>query len=165
MAWLVQGHNRSGMTPVSRHHWWRTTMSLTPADPGVDEHLFLCELLETGMTYDQLQVGNVACFELIARKLQHWEERYGERLQAASEGPHLAGVAEERRHFMGGELTRSAALVSPALQEYVADKLREESAVLKERRKGREERILLATAQEELDKKRLGAKGQPKKGA
>ena len=66
---------------------------------------------------------------------------------------------------MGGELTRSAALVSPALQEYVADKLREESAVLKERRKGREERILLATAQEELDKKRLGAKGQPKKGA
>ena len=65
------------------------------------------------MTYDQLQVGNVACFEFIARKLQHWEERYGERLQAACDSPHLAGVAEERRHFMGGELSRSAALVSP----------------------------------------------------
>lgn len=47
---------------------------------------------------------------------------------------------EDRRIFLGERRCRGHALVSPALEQHVASRLAEESAVLKEKRKGREER-------------------------
>ena len=49
MHWLSLEMARSGMPPVQRHHWWRQTLGVNSADPGVDEHLFLCELVRLGI--------------------------------------------------------------------------------------------------------------------
>ena len=118
----------------------------TLEDPGVDEHLFLSELLSLGAEVDQLNLPNLAVFESAARRLQLWEERYTEKLRMASDGAGTAGHASERHLFLGGSRPKGAALVSPQLERFVADRLSEEASVLKERRKGREERELLAAA-------------------
>ncbi len=55
---------------------------------------------------------------------------------------------DERQLFLGQDRGRGKALVCPALEEWVADRLKSESAVLKERRKGREERMLSSSAGE-----------------
>ena len=46
--------------------------------------------------------------------------------------------------FLGQGRSRGHALVAPALESWVASRIQEESAVLKERRKWREEHILAA---------------------
>ena len=51
---------------------------------------------------------------------------------------------DERAIFLGQGRSRGQALIDPALEAWAASKLAEESAVLKERRKGIEERQLLA---------------------
>ena len=43
---------------------------------------------------------------------------------------------------MGGGRASGASLVAPLLTRFVADRMQEEAAVLKERRKGRGERVL-----------------------
>ena len=45
-------------------------------------------------------------------------------------------------HIYAGTATRAGLCISPKLQEWVAQELSKESAVLKERRKAREERQL-----------------------
>ena len=50
--------------------------------------------------------------------------------------------AFERNLFLGSDRTSGRSLVSPQLQEWIAGKLRDEAAILKERWKGREERQL-----------------------
>eukprot|EP00973_Karenia_brevis_P023383 3218971-Karenia_brevis.AAC.1 len=72
--WLMLAFKKLGMGPVARHFWWKQTLGLTPADPGVDEHHFLSMLLEYGAQYDQLNLANLASFEAIARRYQLWEE-------------------------------------------------------------------------------------------
>jgi hypothetical protein len=121
-------------------------MGATSSDAGVDEHLFLCEILELACTYDQVNCFDLAAIECVVRRLQLWEERYGEKLRGVTEGGGPAGLAEERQLFMGGSRARGRALVDPTLSRWVADRLQEESAILKERRKGREERELAASA-------------------
>ncbi|CAK0847525.1 unnamed protein product [Prorocentrum cordatum] len=145
-GWLMEAFHRSGQSPVARHHWWRQMLGATTADPGIDDHLFLSELFELGGQYDQLNLPNSAAFEAIARRYQLWEERYAEKLKQVTEGPGAAaGVAAERHLFLG-VTSGSAALVAPSLAEYVAEKMEQESKILKERRKGREERNLAALA-------------------
>ena len=59
---------------------------------------------------------------------------------------------------MGGSRSRGMALVDPALQRWVADRLQAESAILKERRKGREERELLSDRGAQQNKPPKGGK-------
>ena len=49
---------------------------------------------------------------------------------------------DERTIFLGADRSRGSSLICPALEAYVASRLHDESSVLKERRKGREERLL-----------------------
>ena len=55
---------------------------------------------------------------------------------------------DERQLFLGQDRGRGKALVCPLLEEWVAERLKSESAVLKERRKGREERMLAGPVEE-----------------
>ncbi len=144
--WLVEAFGSSGMAPVPRHHWWRQALGATTSDPGIDEHLFLSEVLQHALQYDQLNVCNLASFECLARRYQLWEERYAERIRASTEGAVAAGLAAERHLFLGGGRAKGYALAAPELERWVAKRMEEEAAVLKERRKGREERALAAAA-------------------
>ncbi|CAK0810320.1 unnamed protein product [Prorocentrum cordatum] len=146
IGWLMEAFHKGGQSPVARHHWWRQMLGATTADPGIDDHLFLSELFELGGQCDHLNLPNSAAFEAISRRCQLWEERYAEKLKQVTEGPGAAaGAAAERYPFLG-VTSGSTALVSPSLAEYVAEKMEQECKILKERRKGREERNLAALA-------------------
>ena len=127
---------------MQRHYWWRSVLKLTAADNGVDEHKFLNELLEVALTGDQLNIAELEVFEIVARRLQLWEEVYAQRLRQADAGASADAWLDERALFLGQGRSRGQALVCPELEAFVATKLAEESAVMKERRKGREERQL-----------------------
>ena len=72
------------------------------------------------------------------------EERYAEKLRTFTAGGVSAGHASERHLFWGGVRPKGSALVAPELEKWVASQLAEEAAILKERRKGREEREFVA---------------------
>ena len=97
----------------------------------------MSELLQQAVTYDQLRVGELACFETIARRMQYWEDYYCQML-ADKESGSGTGTAEQSL-FMGSR-SRGSALVSPDLRDYVATSLKDQSAIQKERRKAKEER-------------------------
>ncbi|CAK0878486.1 unnamed protein product, partial [Prorocentrum cordatum] len=129
-AWLLEKISEAGYTPLQRHFWWRSIQGLTASDSGVDDHHFISEVLKELTTYDQLNAGELVVVEILCRRYQLWEEL------CACARPRLRSI------FLGKDRSRGSALVCPALESWVAEKLREESAILKERRKGREERLL-----------------------
>eukprot|EP00959_Pyramimonas_sp_CCMP1952_P468967 9494143-Pyramimonas_sp.AAC.1 len=57
-----------------------------------------------------------------------------------------SGHLDNDRPFMGEEGRHGRALVAPALESWISQKLSEESAVLMERRKAKEERQLARSA-------------------
>jgi len=142
--WLAKAIRSSGFTPTQRHFWWRSILNLTAGEMGVDEHHFLSEALERAAVFDQLNISELEAFEAIARRYQMWEEIYASALKQAEVGVDHGDWLDERRIFLGAEKSKGHALVCPALEQHVATKLAAESAVLKERRKAREERTLAA---------------------
>ena len=102
----------------------------------------LSELLERGLCFDALKLGELATFEIISRKYQLWEEYYKDVLRERNSGVDSSASldADERAIFLGRPQNRGTALVSPDLEQFVADKLRDRAAILKERRKAKEER-------------------------
>ena len=44
-------------------------MGLSSSEPGVDEHLFLCEMLGHDAQYDQLNLPDLALGEAVSRRL------------------------------------------------------------------------------------------------
>ena len=142
--WLLSAFVSSDTTPCRRHFWWRSILGLGASDEGVEEHEFLSELLELSMAFDQVNSPDLVVFEHISRRFQLWEEIYSDQLRDNSAGTHGQGGldTEERSLYLGRKASPSAALVSPALQTWVSTRVAERSAILKERRKGREERRL-----------------------
>ena len=89
-------------------------------------------MLQMAMTYDQLDVSSLRCFELLVRRLQMLEEAYG----ASPKAPCFDALS-----FFMGQGKKTVA-VAPALVAHVAGELCDEAAVAKERRKKREEASL-----------------------
>ena len=145
--WLLSAFVSSDTTPNRRRYWWRSTLGLGANDDGVEEHQFLSELLEASMHFDQLNSPDLVVLEHISRRYQLWEEIYADVLRDKSNGARGSrGLdTEERSLYLGTGASTTAALVAPELQAHVATKAGERSAILRERRKGREERLLAAT--------------------
>ena len=81
---------------------------------------------------------------MVSRRYQMWEEIYASALHDAEVGTSEDGTwLEERRVFLGATRSKGHALVSPDREKHVAARMQEESSVLKERRKAREERRML----------------------
>jgi hypothetical protein len=164
--WLLAAFVSSDTTPLRRHYWWRSTLGLDASDDGVDDHLFLSELLELSMSFDQLNSPDLAVFEHISRRYQTLEETYADALRDKSNGARTGrGLdSDERALYLGTGASTTMALVAPDLQAYVATKVGERSAILRERRKGREERLAAAavtpTPPNGRDKKGGKAKGK-----
>ena len=138
VAWCLRFMLSNGGTPRGWHTKWRSEGRLLATDGGVQTHDGACQLLEVMCCYDQLNVGNLACAELVCRQLQLTEERWRERFTSAD-----SADSESNLHLYLGGASRGNLCISPMLQEWIADELRKESAVSKERRKAREERALI----------------------
>ena len=141
MRWLLTAFAHQDQTPSRRHWWWKSTLRLQNHDPGVEEHQFLSDIIETALGFDRLNVSELQCFEAVSRRFMLWEELYGEALRSSEGGATGSALADmdERSLFLGQKHGRGLALVCPALSEFVASQLTEKSSMLKERRKAREE--------------------------
>ena len=84
-------------------------------------------ILDTAISFDCLQVCNLACFELLVRRKQ---------LIAEAHQFNPSNLSYEGAEFwMGSRYKSGGAIVVPALTEHVAKQLQAESQILKERRK------------------------------
>ena len=117
-------------------------LKLAEGHDGVAEHGFLSDLLEHALVFDGLNISELSCMEIAARRYQYWEQFYAKSLRTNEFGDASSSiwVASEGGIFLGEQHSKSLALICPALQEHVTGQLRESAALLKERRKAREER-------------------------
>ena len=132
--WVVQFMLQHGGTPTGWHTKWRTLAKLTETDAGVQLHDSACKTIEILMTFDQPQCGASAAAEFQARQVQLVEEKWKDRFLGANPEASMEAL------LFGGVGNRSMLCICPALTEYIAEEMRKEAAVMKERRKAREER-------------------------
>ena len=138
-----------GGSPLGHHQAWRVACKLQPSDGPAQEHEAWSRVLQAMMTYDQLDVSNLASAELVVRALQKIEERHKHKLVSADDGGEAA-------LFMGSSGgSRAGCIISPKLTEWVGSELQKEALVAKERRKAREERAL---SRKNADKEDKGGK-------
>eukprot|EP00973_Karenia_brevis_P021666 2980261-Karenia_brevis.AAC.2 len=127
--------------PLAHHQKWRSDCKLPLGDGGVIQHEAWCRVLYTLLTYDQVDIHNLAGAELVARQIQLLEHKYSDRMPGASDS------ADSNSLLFAGSLgTRGNVCVSPLLSEWIAEESRKEAAVLKEQRKAHEERALARKA-------------------
>ena len=132
--WWLRAVARTGSAPIARHYRWVREAEIPGGDRSIYEHEVYSRALEAGACYDGLNLPNLALAEIMVRRLQLIEEAHVDSPSAPS--------YEGAEHFAGHGEKKGGALIAPKLQEHVASKMREEAAILKERRKVREARTL-----------------------
>ena len=136
VLWCCLFIRAHGGSPTAWHQRWMLLVKLQPTDPYAMFHETLLRILEFMVQYDQLGVCALASAEYIMRQVQLIEERYKEKvIGAASETTVEAAL-------YAGQANRTGLCICPALSEWIAGEMRGEAAVMKERRKAREERAL-----------------------
>ncbi|CAK0856032.1 unnamed protein product [Prorocentrum cordatum] len=155
-AWCVRFIAEQDSHPRARHTKWLHETGLTQSDPGVADHEVAMRAFEFGLVYDQVNVGELVSFELLARRAQMAEWRYRDRL-----APRRADETAEDEHlYMGTGETRGLIMMAPLLVEHISTELHRESQVMKEKRKLREERQLAKGTGADVDtKENLRKKG------
>ncbi|CAE8588527.1 unnamed protein product [Polarella glacialis] len=139
-------------TPLLRHTKWKTEVKLPHDHRDVTMHEFLCKAIQVAVVYDQLDISNLACYELIGRELQVLEERYADRILGNDDG--------DRERSILTSIDMSTTCMAPPLKEFLANEQQKETAWMKERRKAREERVL---ARGPANKDNKGGKGKKEK--
>ena len=129
-------------TPLVRHGRFMTEGKLQYHDPGCSQHQVGCQILQHALAYDQLEIGQLACMEVLCRSLQLIELKHKDKFI-----PSLgAGDPNEDFHlYMGLSQTRGVLMVSPALERHVGEELKVEFKASESRRKAHEERQLRKT--------------------
>lgn len=109
---------------------------LQPTDAPAMEHECWSKVLQTLLTYDQVDVTNLAGVEMIVRNLQRIEEKRKFKLCSVDD-------AGEGALFMGATSgVRTGSIICPRPTEWIGSEMQKEAMVAKERRKAREERAL-----------------------
>ncbi|CAK0831634.1 unnamed protein product [Prorocentrum cordatum] len=152
LLWVLQFMLRMAGGAVAWHTRWHAVMGLAEGDEAAKQHETICRILETSMVHDQLVITELASFEYLARQLQLIEERvYDEKTRKAAAALKGQGkkdstpqdaLSTEVGHFLGIGETKGNLCICPALMQFIAEQMRDEAAVSKERRKAREERAL-----------------------
>ena len=138
VLWVLRFMKENGGTPIGRHARFKTDAGLKPDDAGVVMHASLCKILQIAATSDQLDASNLGSMELVCREVQMIEENYASRLNSKS-----GQLSEEHHLFTATRQSQGNVCMCPALREWMAEELKGEAAIHKERRKAREERELL----------------------
>ncbi len=134
-AWVLRFLAEQG-SPIQRHTRFKVEARLSSTDPGVSQHENLCKLLQVGLTFDQLDMTNLAMVELMCRELQMIEEKYSDRLRSTND------MSDEVHLFLGTHSSQGNVCMDPALRAWISTELKDEAAINKERRRAREERQL-----------------------
>ena len=118
------------------HTQWRNIAKLTQADAGIMLHEAACKAFQTAAVYDQLNIGELASMEILARSTQMTQYRCKERILGASSSTH----EDEAFLFLGSDPTRGNLCIAPSLNNFIGQELAKEALASKEQRKAREER-------------------------
>ena len=143
LRWVLELIGENSTHPLAHHGRFRQLVGLPASDPGMQEHERAMRILEISIVYDQLQAGELARLELVARAAQLVELRHRDRVC----GVYAGNVDEDAHLYVGTGRTRGLLCVSPELEAHVATELAKETATLKERRKAREESVPKANNQ------------------
>ena len=135
-AWGVRFMCNQAGTPTGWHTKWRSDGKLDASSHIVAFHGVCCQMVETMMSFDQVNGPNLATAELLMRQIMLAEERLKDKFG------NQAPDGFDEYHLYTGRKDRYALCIDPALSEWVSREVSKESAVLKERRKAREERAL-----------------------
>lgn len=110
-----------------QHLGWIQQSRIPENDRVVHENEVLSRALDLAISYDSLNIANLASFELLIRRKQLLAEAYS----YGGTNPSYAGAD----HFMCTSYRPGGAIVVPELTKYVADRMHQESQILKEKRK------------------------------
>ena len=133
LAWLLEYVSTHGVTFDGRQTKWAVEQKIEPDTVPYIMHDLIGFVIELGCSFDQLDVTNLASFELLGRLYQLIEETQG------------TLNTEGFEHFIGRDaragVRRGIALAPRLVSDAVSDQARE-TEILKQRRKAREERSL-----------------------
>eukprot|EP00438_Fugacium_kawagutii_P032906 Skav229624 [mRNA] locus=scaffold1753:170636:171595:- [translate_table: standard] len=111
----------------SHHLAWVQQSKVPEGSRAVYEDETLSQILDVAISYDALNVANLASFELLVRRKQLIADAHS--YNAAS--PSYEGAS----YYLGTKFKPGGTIVVPSLTEHVSKKLQADSAILKERRK------------------------------
>ena len=114
----------------SQHLAWVAQSKIPEGDRSIHENEVLSRALDLAVTYDALNISNLASFELLIRRKQLIADTHSYSPGAPS--------YEAAEHYLGNTYKPGGAIVVPELTKHVADKMHQESQILKERRKQQE---------------------------
>ena len=134
--WCLRHMGEHAGTPVGWHNRWVANHRLNPTEYGIDVHETACRFLQTLVCVDGVNAPDLESAEVVARQLQLVEERHRDKKGVDN----LASSVDSHLYMGASSASRGGDCICPMLQEWIAEELRRESGVLKERRKAREER-------------------------
>ena len=127
---------------VARQQQFMSLGKLNYGDKHMSEYAVLAKVLELAISFDQLHVTNLACFELIGRRLQMIEEKYRFRLPQFDGGVGAADPENDASLFLGlgagSTHGRQSVMVMPLLAEHIGNELAREAAITKGKVKAHE---------------------------
>ena len=111
----------------AQHLAWVAQSRVPDGSRAIYEDETLAQILDTAITYDALNVSNLAAFELLVRRRQLIASAHSHNASAPS--------YDGADYYLGNRYRQGGAIVVPALTDHVSKKLQADSAILKERRK------------------------------
>ena len=110
-----------------QHLAWVQQSRIPDGDRAIHEDEVLSRCIDLAISYDALNIANLASFELLIRRRQLLADAHAYNPSAPS--------YEGSDHYMGTSHRPGGAIIVPELVKHVADKLHQESQIMKERRK------------------------------
>ena len=142
-AWCFKHILSNGLTPTGRHSKFKADGNMTEAMEGVEMHRILMLIVELFLTYDQLNLSELAGGEELMRVLQLLEEGKKDRfIRVGGKDGSSGGIFSEESHLYLGIGERHNLMICPALTDRLAKKMTAQALIDKARRKAREERRL-----------------------
>ncbi len=127
---------------LARQQQFMSLGKLNYSDKHMSEYAILAKVIELAISYDQLMITNLSCFELIFRRLQMIEEKYRFRLPQFDGGLGAADPENDASLFLGlgagSAHGRQSVMVMPALSEHIGNELAKEAAITKGKVKAHE---------------------------
>ena len=112
---------------VAQHHQWVSGSRIPEGDRSVYEDEVLARILDAAVTYDALNIANLACMELVCRRRQLIADAHA---QTPGMPSYLAAD-----HFMGQTYRSGGGVVTSSLTEHVAKQMASQAQIMKEKRK------------------------------
>ena len=136
ISWLYTFVREHGGTFDSRHTRWMLEQKIEKDSMPARVHDMVGLALEMGLCYDQVDPSNLVSFEVMGRLYQLIEETGG------------SLCIEGLEHYVGRDASsglRRGIALAPSLAKHATDAQAKETAILKERRKAKEEKDAVRT--------------------